>query len=413
MPFLVGRVLSALGRQMLSVAVGWDLYERTGSFVVLGLVGLAQVSPVLLLSVPMGHAVDRLDARRTGALSCLLLSLTGAGFTAAALVTAPLWMMFTLLVAHGVGMAMHAPSVASVLPRLVDKDSRARANALVSTGFELASIGGPAAAGLILGVTRSAAVIYALHAALSLALFVVLAVFQARGVGAPEAGAAGGRSLRDMVAGVRFVFASRLLLPAMTLDLFAVLFGGVTALMPAFAKDILAVGPSGLGALRAAPALGALVTAIISTRIGPWKRPGRVLFFTITVFGVSTLAFALSPWLPLSCACLALAGGADEVSVIIRQTLEQMVTPDAMRGRVSAVRYVFVGMSNQLGELESGLTAALLGAVGAVAAGAVACLAVIGVVAWRWPQLRRLGPLQALTPEDETTAAPPRGSSSR
>jgi predicted MFS family arabinose efflux permease len=201
-----------------------------------------------------------------------------------------------------------------------------------------------------------------------------------------------------MVAGVKFVFSSRLLLPAMTLDLFAVLFGGVTALLPAFAKDILAVGPEGLGALRAAPAVGALVMALISTRLKAWKEPGRVLFAAIAVFGAATLGFGLSTNLWLSCALLAISGAADNVSVVIRMTLEQMITPDDVRGRVSSVRYVFIGMSNELGELESGLVAAAIGAVPSVVAGCLACFGVLGLVRVAWPELWQLGPLAQLAP---------------
>ena len=414
LPFFLGRVLATLGRQMLAVAVGWDLYDRTGSFVVLGLVGLAQVTPVVLLAVPMGALVDRLDARRTGAISCLLLSAAGAGFAYATFVSAPIELMFVLLVVHGAAMAMHAPSVASILPRLVSLGDRARANAIMATGFELASIGGPALAGALLAVTRSPAVVYAVHAVLSLAFAGVLTFLYATGVGASDAsrvaGTAGAQppdlsastaatsSLDRMIAGVKFVFASRLLLPAMTLDLFAVLFGGVTALLPAFAKEVLHTGPEGLGVLRAAPAAGALVMAIISTRLPPWKRPGRALFAAIAVFGLSTLAFAFSTSIALSCALLAISGAADNVSVVIRMTLEQMVTPDDMRGRVSSVRYIFIGMSNELGELESGLAAAALGMVPSVIAGTLVCIGVLGVVAVGWPELVRLPPLGLLKP---------------
>ena len=414
-PFFAGRVLSTLGRQMLSVAVGWDLYERTHSFLVLGLVGLAQVTPVVLLAVPMGSLVDRLDARRTGAASSALLSLVGVGFAVATFQEAPLGVMFALLVLNGIAMALHAPSVSTILPRLVPAEERGRANAIMATGFELASIGGPGIAGLLLAALKSAVVVYAAHAALSAVFCLDLFVLYLTGAGAAVTQATSTRSFADMIAGVRFVFSSRLLLPAMTLDLFAVLFGGVTALMPAFAKDILDAGPEGLGALRAAPAVGALAMALISTRMPPWKRPGRALFAAIAVFGVSTIGFGLSTNLALSCAFLAISGVADNISVVIRMTLEQMITPDDMRGRVSSVRYVFIGMSNELGELESGLVAAAIGAVPCVVAGAVACIGVMGAVAWKWPELLRLGPLHQLAPLSiappvtaaGTTAAPP------
>jgi MFS family permease len=396
-PFFVGRILSTLGRQMLSVAVGWDLYDRTGSFLVLGLVGLAQVTPVVLLAVPAGHAVDRFDARKTGAFSCALLSLTGAGFAVATKLDAPIAAMFALLVVHGTAMAFHAPSVSSILPRLVERDERARANAVMSTGFELASIGGPGLAGLLLAATKGAFVVYCAEAALTMSFAGVLAWLYVSGLGAATA-TAKSSSFEDMIVGVKFVFSSRLLLPAMTLDLFAVLFGGVTALLPAFAKDILHEGPEGLGALRAAPAAGALVMAIISTKLKAWDSPGRALFAAIAVFGAATLGFGLSKNLWLSCALLAIAGAADNVSVVIRMTLEQMITPDELRGRVSSVRYVFIGMSNELGELESGLVAAAIGAVPSVVVGCVVCFGVLGLVRVVWPELWKLGPLAQLAP---------------
>lgn len=393
--FFVGRVLSTLGRQMLAVAVGWDLYERTRSFVVLGLVGLAQIMPVVLLAIHAGHAVDRFDARRTGALSCVAMSCCAAGFATCGSMGAPLWTYFALLVVHGVAMAFYAPSAAAVLPRLVDVAARPRANAVMSTGFEIASVGGPAAAGFLLLLAGHAWPVYALHAVTSLVFAAVLLTLLSRGMGqAPSAPPA--RSLQEMAAGVRFVFSTPLLLAVMSLDLFAVLFGGVTALLPAFAKDILDVGPAGLGALRAAPAVGAMTMALISTKKKPWRQPGLALVVAVSVFGLCTGAFALSRSLPLSLLLLALAGAADNVSVVIRMTLEQMITPDEMRGRVSAVRYVFIGLSNELGELESGLAAAALGAVPSVLAGSAVCIAVVALVSLRFPALVKLPPLAEL-----------------
>lgn len=395
--FFTGRVASVLGRQMLAVAVGWDLYERTGSFVVLGLVGLAQITPVVLLAVPAGHLVDRFDARRVGAWAGLGMSACAAGFSASAYVHAPLGVFFLLLVLHGVATALYAPSAAAVLPRLVAKPDRPKANAIMSTGFEIASVGGPALAGFLLLVSGQAWPVYAFHATTSLVFAAALVLLRSRGAG-EAVSAAPARSLGEMAAGVRFVFGTPLLLAVMSLDLFAVLFGGVTALLPAFARDILVVGPAGLGALRAAPAVGAAAMAIISTQMKPWKHPGRALLVAVSVFGLCTGAFALSRSFALSLVLLALAGAADNVSVVIRMTLEQMLTPDEMRGRVSAVRYVFVGLSNELGELESGLAAAAFGPVAAVLAGSAVCLAVVAAVGLRSPALVKLPPLAELEP---------------
>lgn len=402
--FFVGRVASVLGRQMLAVAVGWDLYERTRSFVVLGLVGLAQITPVVLLAVPAGHAVDRFDARRTGALSGVAMSMCAAGFSVSAYLHAPLPVFFLLLVLHGAATAFYAPSSSALLPRLITTEQRPRANAIMSTGFEVASVGGPALAGLLLFATGLAWPVYAFHAVTALVFVAALVLLRSRGVGAAVS-ASPARSLGEMAAGVRFVFGTPLLLSVMTLDLFAVLFGGVTALLPAFARDILVVGPGGLGALRAAPALGAATMAMISTRMKPWKHPGRALILAVSAFGLCTAAFAVSRSFSLSLVLLALAGAADNVSVVIRMTLEQMLTPDEMRGRVSAVRYVFVGLSNELGELESGLAAAAFGAVPSVLLGSAVCLAVVGVVGLGAPALVKLPPLAELKPAELQPAA--------
>jgi hypothetical protein len=201
-----------------------------------------------------------------------------------------------------------------------------------------------------------------------------------------------------VLAGLRFVSASPVFLAAITLDLFAVLFGGAIALLPIFAKDILEVGPAGLGWLRAAPAAGGLAMALITTRLAPWERPGRVLLVAVTGFGLATIGFGLSRDLALSLLCLFVTGVCDNVSVVIRLTLEQMITPDALRGRVSAVKHLFVSMSNEIGALESGATAALFGPVLSVVGGGVATIGVVGLILWVWPVLGRLGPLHTLRP---------------
>ena len=204
----------------------------------------------------------------------------------------------------------------------------------------------------------------------------------------------------DVFAGFRFVRNNPLFLAAITLDLFAVLFGGAVALLPVFAKDILAVGPAGLGWLRAAPAVGALTMALVTTRLQPWQRPGRILLLVVAGFGLATIGFGLSRSFPLSMACLFLTGVFDNVSVVIRLTLEQTITPDHLRGRVSAINYVFVGFSNEFGAFESGATAALLGPTLSVIGGGLATLLVVAIVRAAWPQLFRIGPLHTLAARD-------------
>jgi predicted MFS family arabinose efflux permease len=218
----------------------------------------------------------------------------------------------------------------------------------------------------------------------------------------PRAVAGGaGEARRDWRVGLRFIFNSPLLLPALALDMFAVLFAGVNALLPAVATDILHVGPLGYGILRAAQSAGAVAMAVIGGRIEPWKRPGRVLLVVVALFGCATMAFGLSHSFALSVVLLVACGGLDNISVVIRLTLEQMVVPDAIRGRVSAVHYVFIGMSNELGAAESGFAAALIGVVPAIVAGGAIAVLVVGAVAARWPSLARMRPLAELTPDDQ------------
>jgi hypothetical protein len=280
---------------------------------------------------------------------------------------------------------------------LVGKAQLPQANAIRTTGFEIASIAGPAIAGFMLGAIAPGTV-YALSAALCAISAASYATLPAPRV--PPKPQVVNRS-GDLLVGLRFIFRSPLLLPALTLDMFAVLFAGATALLPVFAKDVLQVGPQGLGWLRAAPAAGAVLMALIGTRLPPWKNPGHVLLVVVAGYGVATIGFGLSRDFGLSLALLAVSGALDNISVIIRLTLEQVVVPDDIRGRVGAVHYVFIGMSNELGELESGVAAALIGAVPAVVAGGAVALLWTGVVAVLWPRLRAIKPLHELkaTPE--------------
>jgi MFS transporter len=257
---------------------------------------------------------------------------------------------------------------------------------------QLAAIAGPAAGGLIIAATGGSAAAFAV-AALAEAAFVVLLLRVPRAPAVRTGRAEGG-----VLAGLRFVSRNPVFLAAITLDLFAVLFGGAVALLPIFAKDILQVGPSGLGWLRAAPAAGALTMALLQTRLAPWPRPGRALLAAVAGFGLATIGFGLSRHVGLSLACLYLAGVCDNVSVVIRLTLEQMITPDVLRGRVSAVKHLFVSMSNEIGAFESGTTAALFGPIASVVGGGLATIGVVFAVLWAWPILGRLGPLHTLQP---------------
>jgi MFS family permease len=381
--FLAARFCSALALMMFGVAVGWQVYALTHSALALGLVGLAQFLPAFLLTLPGGLAADRYDRRAILLGSFGIEILVGASLLALSLHPKPgvLW-IFCVLVFIGVGRAFMAPASGSLLPFLVPKAVFPRAVAWNSTAFQIATIAGPALGGFLYAV--GPAVVYAMATGLLLAGFVCLAAM--RGQWRVHNAGAGWSGLLE---GVRYVFAQKVILGAVSLDLFAVLFGGATALLPIFARDILHTGPWGLGLLRSAPAVGAALMALTLSLQPIRRRAGWRMFTGVAVFGVGTIAFALSRSFLLSLALLAVMGAADMISVIVRATLVQISTPDAMRGRVSAVNMLFIGASNELGEFESGVTAAWLGTVPAAALGGLGTLLVVALWLRLFPALRR------------------------
>ena len=399
MRFWFARLAGTAANQMLMVAIGWQMYDLTGSAWDLGLVGLLQFTPALLLVLVAGHAVDRYHRARIFAV-CM------AGQALVALVLAAAapqgWasreLLLGLSVAIGTLKAFQMPAQQALVPLLVPIELLPRALAFSSAGNQGAIIVGPALGGFI--YVAGASTVYATCAL----LFALAATFIAlvRYVHAPRARQAISRE--TLFAGVRFVWQRQVVLGAISLDLFAVLLGGATALLPMFAKDILHVGPWGLGLLRAAPALGALTLSLALTRWPIARRAGHVLLGAVAIYGVATLVFGLSTNLALSIAALAISGAADMVSVVVRQSLVQLETPDAMRGRVSAVNAVFIGASNQLGEFESGVTAALLGPVGSVVLGGLGSIAVAAAWMKLFPSLASRDRL--LAARDEAADAP-------
>jgi MFS family permease len=394
--FAAGRLFSAMATTSVSVAVGWQLYEKTGSAWALGLTGLVEVVPVLGLALVAGAAADRYPRRSVAIASHLLLAAASVALFALARLDGPAALYYPVLFLVGTGMAFRAPSVGAMLPNLVPAEDFANANAWFSSTYGLASMAGPAVAGLLIGLVSSAWLAFAFSAVAHLVFVGVLASLPAR----PAALQGKAAGLGDLLAGWRFVVRTRVFLAAITLDLFGVLLGGATALLPIYARDVLHVGPVGLGWLRAAPAVGALLTALAQTRLGPWRRPGAVLLATVAGFGLATVGFGLSTSAPLSFGLLVLTGVFDNLSVVIRATLEQSLTPDVMRGRVSAIHHVFIGMSNELGSFESGATAALFGPVASVVGGGLGTLLVVGVVALAFAELARLPPLAQLRARD-------------
>ena len=386
--FLAARFCSAMAVMMFSVAVGWQVYTITRSAFALGMVGLAQFLPAFLLSLPGGLAADRFDRRRLLLASFALVALVGAALLALALHPSPSAYAILAVVAFvGVGRAFMAPANGSLLPFLVPTEDFSRAVAWNSTVFQAAIIAGPALGGIL--YTASAALVYGIATSLLVMGFVFIASLRGRWR-TPSAGT----GWHGLLEGVRFVFAKRAILGAVSLDLFAVLFGGATALLPIFARDILLTGPWGLGILRSSPAVGAALVALWLAHHPLPGRAGRRMFAGVAIFGLCTILFALSRSFWLSSAALAVLGGADMVSVVVRGTLVQVSTPDAMRGRVSAVNSMFIGASNELGEFESGLTAAWFGTVPATVLGGVGTLVVVGLW-WRlFPTLRRADRLE-------------------
>lgn len=388
---LSARLLGVLALQMISVAVGWQVYEATSRPLDLGLVGLVQFLPVLLLWPVTGSVADRNDRsailRACSLVWCLcalaLLAIAWRGLENVGVAT-----LYAVLVPLAAARAFAGPAGSALVPRLVGPEALPSAVALSSSTYQVASVAGPAVGGFVYAGGGAVAV-YATAA-------VLLAASALLQLGLPAAPGQGGRArdLADLMAGLTYVRSRPVLLGAITLDLFAVLLGGAVALLPIYARDILAVGPTGLGVLRAAPAVGAALTAAWLAMHPIRRHAGRTLLVAVTVFGLATIGFGLSRDVVLSVACLALLGIADEVSVVIRQTLVQVHTPDAMRGRVSALNLLFVGVSNEIGELESGMAAAALGTVPAVVVGGVGTLLVVAIAAWRAPALRDVDRLE-------------------
>jgi MFS family permease len=382
--FWAGRVAGTMANQMLMVALGWQMYDLTHSAWNLGLVGLFQFVPALALALVAGHVADRHDRRHIVSLA-LTLQLLAALLLL--LATHEHWLSRDLILGVslllGVARSFQMTAQQALTPLLVPAAILARAMAFSSSGMQAAIIGGPALGGFL--YAAGAGVVYAACAG----LFVLAAalVWSARYDHKPVPRAP--VTLDTLLAGVRFIRAKPVVLGAISLDLFAVLLGGAVALLPIYARDILHAGPEGLGLLRGAPAMGALLMSLVLARWTITRRAGAILFACVAIFGATTIVFGLSAWFWLSMAALFVNGAADMVSVVVRQTLVQLDTPDEMRGRVSAVNSIFIGASNQLGEFESGATAALFGPVGAVVAGGVGTLVVVGL--WmRWfPELRR------------------------
>jgi MFS family permease len=384
--YQLARLLMTLGVQMQSVAVGWHVYSLTQRPLDLGYVGLAQFLPSLVLSLVTGDTADRHD-RRHILLGCYVTMVTGALllFGLTRLGVTQTWPLYVVLVLIGTARAFAGPAGQSLVTHLVPAEHLSGAVAWNSTVFQVGTIVGPSVGGLLYDAVNAQGV-YATCAVLMAGAAIMLALMKVR-TGRMEQGAP---SWQRLLAGMRYVWRQKVVLGAISLDLFAVLLGGATALMPIYAQDILHTGPWGLGMLRSAPAVGAAVIAAALAVFPLRRNAGVTMLACVALFGVATVVFGVSRNLVLSVVALGVLGATDMVSVVVRQTLVQLATPPEMRGRVSAVNMVFIGASNELGDFESGLTAEWFGVVPAVVLGGVGTCVVVGLWAWLFPELRRV-----------------------
>ena len=390
--YMLSRFLTAASSEMQAVAVAWQVYALTHRPLDLGFVGLAQFLPGFLLFLPAGHTADRAPRKvilqfcfaAFALCSLLLLGLTVRGLTS----MIPLYLA---LVFNGIVRAFSGPASQAFLPLIVPAEDFPNAVAWSSSNFQAATILGPVAGGLIYGWTGSAIPVYAGSALANLAALLALFAIRVQASECPHTVASAG----DLLSGIKYIWSNKLILAAISLDLFAVLLGGAVALLPVYAREILNVGAFGLGILRTAPGVGAVITAILVAHWPLRRRAGMVMLWCVLGFGLATIIFGISRNVALSLAVLVVAGSCDMVSVIVRHTMIQLATPDEMRGRVSAVNMVFIGASNEVGQFESGITAQWFGTVPAVVLGGIGTVAIVALWAWLFPELRRVDKLAA------------------
>jgi MFS family permease len=402
--YLIGRLVAVLGQQMFTLALGWEIYDRTGSAMALGLVGFTQMIPMFLFTLPAGHVADNYNRKRIVVLMTAVIAAASLGVAAISALRAPVsWIYLCLFIGATARTFMWAAN-AAFLPNLVDRKDFPRAVNWNSAVFQFACIIGPLAAGAIIAVAKHhssspAAPVYVINAVASLFFCVLIGMVRRQHIATVREP----MTLQALLTGFKFVYASKIILGIITLDMFAVFLGGATALLPVYAKDILFVGPTGLGFLQAALPVGSLLCAFILNHRPPLQKAGRSLLWAVTAFGLATIAFGFSTWFWFSLLMLFTCGAVDNISVVVRHTLVQMLTPDDKRGRVSAVNNLFISTSNELGGFESGTVAQIFGptmghaivtgAVISVVSGGIGTMIVVGAVALIWPQIRRYGKL--------------------
>jgi len=383
----LGQLISQAGSQMQFVAVNWHIYQLTGSPLALGLVGLVRFVPIVVFSLIGGAAADALDRRRLMLVTQSTVALVAAvlGVTTLAGRDSPV-LIYALLAVAAAAFAFDNPARQSLIPNLVSPEHLPNALSLNTTMFQTASIVGPALAGFVIGSgPRGVALVYLINALSFLAVIVALLLMRTSG----KAAELRQMNLAALLEGLRFVRRSPIILSTMLLDFIATFFASATMLLPVFARDILHVGSEGYGLLSAAPAIGAILAGSAMSFLGRVRRQGAILLWAVTIYGLATVLFGLSPWFGASLFFLALSGAADTVSTVLRGTIRQLMTPDRLRGRMTAVNMVFFMGGPQLGELEAGVAAALLGTQLSVALGGIGCLIAVAVVAARVPRLRQ------------------------
>jgi MFS family permease len=382
------RIQIVLAYQIIAVVVGWHIYELTHDLLALGLIGLAEVIPYFCCALFAGYAVDHYSRRLFGVLASLVTSLNALVLVATTTVivqgNTSLW-IYGSIACVGVARAFIGPSYSALFALILPRNQYARAAGIGSSAFQLGAVAGPALGGVMVG-WASMTVAYGVSAALAMSATITLLLL--RIVEPPPAKPS--PVFASIAEGLRFVFGNQIILAAQALDMFAVLFGGAVAMLPAFIHEIFHYGPEGLGILRAAPAVGAIIVGIILARYPLNKHAGRLLLVSVAGFGICIIAFALSTWFWFAALLLMLSGIFDGVSVVMRNTIMQLATPDAMRGRVSAINGIFIGSSNELGAFESGLAARLMGLVPSVIFGGIMTLAVVATTAHLAPKLRKL-----------------------
>jgi MFS family permease len=388
--YTLARNLAVIGHRMSALAIGWELYSRTHDPMALAYVGLVQFLPVLLLAIPAGHAADRFGRKQIVQAAEVAAVVVALGLAAVSAAHSPVWLVYGCILVGSVAGGFSGPARSAMLPQLVPPEDYEAAIRWSTSAFQISTLLGPTLGGFIIARGHGAAVpAYLLDAVLGTAAFALISAARTP-YAAPRTKAP--VTLESLTAGIRFVWRSRIILATITLDLFAVLLGGAVTLLPIYARDILKTGPEGLGWLEAAPSAGALCMAILLAHLPPLKRPGAAMLWAVAGFGAATIVFGLSSSFYLSLAMLFLTGATDNISVVVRSTLVQLLTPEEMLGRVSAVNSVFIGCSNQLGGFESGVVARLFNPVISVVSGGIGTILVVAAVAVRWREVADFEP---------------------